>query len=44
MTYEQIAANFQLWGEFFDTGAEMSEEEFNQLTIEVKVKMQKDAE
>jgi len=42
-TYEQIAEDFRLWGEYFDTGAEMSEEEFNALTTEEKEKMQVEA-
>lgn len=38
-TYEQISADFALWGEYFDTGAEMTESEFDALTVEQKVAM-----
>lgn len=39
-TYAQIASDFRLWCEFFDTGAEMTEAEFNALTIDQKVELQ----
>lgn len=39
-TYAQIAGDFRLWCEFFDTGAEMTEAEFNALTIDQKVELQ----
>ncbi|WP_167595299.1 hypothetical protein [Chromobacterium subtsugae] len=39
-TYEQIASDFQLWGEYFDTAAEMTEEEFNAMSTEDKVALQ----
>jgi len=39
-TYEQIAQNFELWGEYVDPHAEMTEEEFNELSIKEKVEMQ----
>ncbi|MDP5916574.1 hypothetical protein P3863_05740 [Pseudomonas aeruginosa] len=42
-TYEQIAENFALWGEFVDPNAEMTEEEFNSLSTEEKVAMQVEA-
>lgn len=42
-TYEQISADFALWGEYFDTSAEMSESEFDALTIEAKIAMLVDA-
>lgn len=37
MRYEQLATDFQLWGEFFDTSATMTEEEFDAMSIEGKV-------
>lgn len=42
-TYEQIAEDFTLWGEFVDTGAEMTKEEFDAMTTEEKVRMQVEA-
>lgn len=42
-TYEQISADFALWGEYFDTSAEMSESEFDAITINAKIKMLVDA-
>jgi len=42
-TYEQIAENFRLWQEFVDTGAEMTEEEFDAMTTEEKVRIQVEA-
>jgi hypothetical protein len=42
-TYEQIAADFRLWGEYVDPNAAMSEEEFNALTAEQKVALQVEA-
>lgn len=42
-TYEQIAEDFALWGEFVDPNAEMTEEEFNSLSIEKKVQLQIEA-
>lgn len=42
-TYEQIAEDFRLWGEYFDTNAEMTEDEFNALSTEEKVQMQVEA-
>jgi hypothetical protein len=42
-TYEQIAENFQLWSEYFDTDAAMTEAEFNSLSTDEKVKLQTEA-
>jgi hypothetical protein len=42
-THAQIAEDFKLWGEFFDTGAEMTEAEFDALSIEEKITMQVEA-
>lgn len=42
-TYEQIAEDFRLWGEFVDPNAEMTEEEFDALSTEEKVKLQVEA-
>lgn len=42
-TYAQIAADFELWGEYFDTGSEMTEAEFDALSIEKKVALQVEA-
>lgn len=42
-TYEQIAEDFRLWQEFVDTGAEMTEEEFEALSTEEKVRIQVEA-
>ena len=36
-TYAQIAADFRLWGERFDTGAEMTRADFDAVTIERRV-------
>ncbi len=42
-TYEQIAEDFRLWGEYMDPNSEMSEEEFEALSTEEKVRMQVEA-
>jgi len=42
-TYEQIADDFRLWGEYVDPRGEMTEEEFNALSIEQKVALQVEA-
>jgi hypothetical protein len=42
-TYEQIAENFRLWQEFVDANAEMTEEEFDAMTTEEKVRIQVEA-
>ncbi len=39
-TYEQIANDYNLWGEYVDTAATVSEDEFEQMTTEEKVEMQ----
>jgi hypothetical protein len=41
-TYEQVAKNFELWGEYVDTDANMTEEEFDALSTEEKVEMQEE--
>lgn len=41
-TYEQIASDYELWCEYVDTHATMTEEEFNNLSEEEKVAMQED--
>jgi hypothetical protein len=38
-TNEQIAENFDLWCEYFDTNAMMTEDEFDELTTDEKVAM-----
>lgn len=42
-TYEQIAEDFRLRGEYMDPNAEMTEEEFQALSTEEKVAMQVEA-
>lgn len=42
-TYEQIAEDFALWGQFVDPNAEMTEEEFDALSTEEKVNLQVEA-
>ncbi|MCO7643667.1 hypothetical protein NJI34_43695 [Pseudomonas sp. S 311-6] len=42
-TYEQIANDFHLWGEYVDPDAAMTEDEFNALTVEQKVALQVEA-
>jgi hypothetical protein len=42
-TYEQIAGSFQLWSEYFDTDATMTEAEFDALSTDEKVKLQAEA-
>ncbi|EPU0269688.1 hypothetical protein ACM7YN_15890 [Pseudomonas aeruginosa] len=42
-TYEQIAEDFRLLGEYMDPNAEMTEEEFQALSTEEKVAMQVEA-
>jgi hypothetical protein len=38
-TYAEVAANWRLWQERFDTGAEMTRAEFDALSIAAKVRM-----
>lgn len=38
----EIADDFDLWGEYVDPNATMSEEEFNALTTAQKVEMQRE--
>jgi hypothetical protein len=42
-TYAQIATDFQLWIEYVDTDANMTEEEFDTLSTEAKVQLQVEA-
>lgn len=42
-TYEAIASNYNLWTEFFDVDATMTEAEFDAYTVEEKIQMQVDA-
>ena len=42
-TYEQIAEDFRLWGEYMDPNDEMTEAEFDALSTEAKVRMQVEA-
>ena len=39
-SYEQIAQDYELWAEYVDPNATMTEEEFDELSTEEKVKMQ----
>lgn len=39
-TYENTATNWELWCEYVDTGATMTQEQFNAMTTEEKVKTQ----
>lgn len=39
-TYEQVAESYDLWGEYVDPHAAMTEEQFNQMTTEKKVEVQ----
>ena len=41
-TYEEIASNYQLWAEYVDPHATMTEKEFNRLSVAKKVKIQED--
>ena len=41
-TYEQTAKSYDLWCEYVDPNATMTEAEFNELSTEEKVKMQED--
>ena len=36
-TYAEIAENYGLWGEYIDTGAEMTEAEFDTLTVDERI-------
>lgn len=42
-TYEEIANSYSLWIEYVDTDAAMTEEEFEALSTEEKVKLQVEA-
>jgi hypothetical protein len=39
-TYKQTANDFQLWMEYVDPHATMTQEEFDQMTTEEKIEMQ----
>lgn len=41
-SYEQIAEDFELWGEYVDPNATMTEQEFDELSTDDKVKMQEE--
>jgi len=41
-TYEQTAESYELWCDYVDPNATMTEEEFNELSTEEKIKMQED--
>ena len=41
-TNKQIAESFELWSEYFDTGAQMSRQEFDNLTIKERLEMLND--
>lgn len=36
-SYSQIASDFRLWGEYFDTSAEMSRDEFEAMSLVEKI-------
>jgi hypothetical protein len=38
-TNREVAENFELWGEYFDTEATMSEDDFNAMTVEEREAM-----
>lgn len=42
-SYEEIANDFRLWGEYMDANAEMTEAEFDALSTEEKVALQVEA-
>lgn len=39
-TYKEIATSFELWGEYVDPNQTMSEDEFHQISVNKKIKMQ----
>lgn len=39
LTYEEIASDFKLWGEYVDPDGVDSEEEFNRMTLEQRVEI-----
>ena len=41
-TMTEIAEDYNLWGEYVDTQATMTEEQFDALSIEEKVQMQRE--
>ena len=38
-TYLEIATSIQLWNEYFNTDAAMSDEEFEQMSVESKIQL-----
>ncbi len=38
-TIQQIAADYRLWVEYFDTDGNMTEDEFDSMTIEARVEL-----
>ncbi len=43
MKYETIATEYSVWKSHFDTSGEISEEEFNELSLEEKLEMIEEA-
>ena len=41
-SYEEIAKDYELWGEYVDPQATMTESEFDEMPDDEKVKMQED--
>lgn len=41
-TYEQIAKSFDLWGEYVDPQATMTQEQFDAMSVKEKIKIQID--
>lgn len=41
-TYEEIASDYELWADYVDPNATMTEKEFSELSVEEKVEMQKE--
>lgn len=41
-TNEEIASDFDLWGEYVDPHATMTEEQFEEMSVEEKVKIIED--
>jgi hypothetical protein len=39
-SYEEVATDYELWCDYVDPGATMTEEQFNEMTTEEKVQMQ----
>lgn len=39
-SYEEVATDYELWCDYVDPGATMTEEQFDEMTTEEKVQMQ----